>query len=225
MFLIVALNSPPGTPSIPADRPEPPSPEEVKVLEELLDWVRAARQEDPSQAFGLGDIAAAIRQRPHSFELFRSTNGESDHLRVLLTVPFGAEIERAASRYQVDGLLIAAMIKAESSFDPEAASPVGALGLMQIMPDTADLYGTSDIFDPGNNIRIGTRYLASLLRQFDGDLELALAAYNAGPGNVARFAGVPPFRETRRYVRRVLHAYYELNQRAWVESGATEGLL
>ena len=225
MFLIVALNSPPSTPSIPTDLSVPPSPEEVKVLEELLDWVRAGRKEDPSGAFSLGDIASAIRERPRSFELFRRANSESDQLRVLATLPFGAEIERAAARYQVDGLLIAAMIKAESSFNPQAVSPVGALGLMQLMPDTADPYGMSDVFDPGTNIRIGTHYISRQLRQFDGNLELALAAYNAGPGNVARFGGVPPFRETRRYVHRVLTAYYELHQRAWVESGATDWLL
>ena len=175
MFLIVALNSPPSTPSIPTDLSVPPSPEEVKVLEELLDWVRAGRKEDPSGAFSLGDIASAIRERPRSFELFRRANSESDQLRVLATLPFGAEIERAAARYQVDGLLIAAMIKAESSFNPQAVSPVGALGLMQLMPDTADPYGTSDVFDPGTNIRIGTHYISRQLREFDGNLELACA--------------------------------------------------
>ena len=223
------MDSPPSAPSISVDRPAPPSLEEVQVLEELLDWIRAGRPGNHPrghrQVFGLGDIVEAIREHPRSFELFRSYHEPSDQLRILKTLPFGAEIESAATRYQVDGLLIAAMIQAESGFDPEAVSPVGARGLMQIIPETADLYRASDWTEPSTNIRLGTRYLAGLLRQFDGEIELALAAYNAGPGNVLKFGGVPPFSETRHYVRRVLTTYFELHQRAWEQSGATDYLL
>ena len=117
-------------------------------------------------------------------------------------------IHRAASRYGVDPAMIKAIIMAESGFNPKAVSRRGAQGLMQLMPQTAQSLGLADAFDPGGNIDAGARYLRQLLNHFRGDIELALAAYNAGIQNVIDHNGVPPFKATRRYVRRVL-IYYE----------------
>jgi soluble lytic murein transglycosylase-like protein len=112
-------------------------------------------------------------------------------------------IREAAAAYGVDENLIRAVMRAESSFNPTVVSPAGAQGLMQIMPELAAELGVSDPFDPRQNIMAGARYLRQLLDANRGNLRLTLASYNAGPGNVARYKGVPPFRETREYVKRI----------------------
>jgi soluble lytic murein transglycosylase-like protein len=116
-------------------------------------------------------------------------------------------ITRYASRYGIDPLLITAVIRTESYFNHRAASQVGAQGLMQLMPYTAAELGVSDSFDPEQNIRGGVEYLSKMLRKFGNDSQLALAAYNAGPGAVERYGGVPPFRETKKYLRQVMAHY------------------
>jgi len=116
---------------------------------------------------------------------------------------FAAVIRDASVSNAVDESLIRAIIHAESAYQVEAQSPKGAQGLMQLMPDTQAELDVGDPFDPAENIRGGARYLAQLLTEFDGDVELAAAAYNAGPSAVYRYGGVPPFEETREYVRRI----------------------
>jgi|GEM_PF-3594179 len=117
-------------------------------------------------------------------------------------------IHAAAIRHGIDPAMIHAIIMAESSFNPDAVSNRGAQGLMQLMPQTAESLGLADAFDPGKNIDAGARYFRQLLNQFRGDVELALAAYNAGIQSVINHNGVPPFKTTQRYVRKVLD-YYE----------------
>jgi soluble lytic murein transglycosylase-like protein len=112
-------------------------------------------------------------------------------------------IREAAQTYALDEDLIRAVIRAESSFDPLQVSPAGAKGLMQIMPVLAKELGVSDPFDPRQNIMAGAGYLRRLLDKHSGNVALALASYNAGPTNVARYKGMPPFRETRNYVRKI----------------------
>lgn len=123
---------------------------------------------------------------------------------------FASEIAAAAQRWQVDPALVRAVIHAESAFNPEAISRVGAQGLMQLMPATAGDYGVTDAFDVRQNIDAGTAHLAGLLTRYRGDVRLATAAYNAGEGAVERYGGIPPFAETRVYVERVgiLHRRY-----------------
>ena len=113
-------------------------------------------------------------------------------------------IAAAAQRHGLDPVLLTAMATVESSFDPSAVSPKGAGGLLQLMPATAQRFGVADVFDVSQNVDGGARYMSWLLERYDGQTELALAGYNAGEGAVDRHKGVPPFRETREYVRRVL---------------------
>ncbi|HET7655778.1 MAG TPA: lytic transglycosylase domain-containing protein [Luteimonas sp.] len=121
----------------------------------------------------------------------------------LNTTAYDREIASAAKEYGVDEAVVRAIIHAESSFNPRAVSRVGAQGLMQLMPATAERFGVSDAFDAAQNIRGGVKYLAWLLKRFDGNLRLAAAGYNAGEGAVDKYDGVPPYKETQRYVQRV----------------------
>ncbi|MFH1537391.1 MAG: lytic transglycosylase domain-containing protein [bacterium] len=113
-------------------------------------------------------------------------------------------IGSAAGKNGLSEELINAVVKAESNFNPGAVSPKGAMGLMQLMPGTAAKYGVSDPFDPGQNLEAGSKHLRMLLDRYGGDLELALAAYNAGEGAVETYKGVPPYEETQAYVARVM---------------------
>lgn len=223
LLLVVALDSPPTTSSISETRPAPPSPDELVVLEELLDWI--GTRDRQFEAFRPADVLNAVRERPRSFELFHSWNGPELRERIISGMPYSSLIRKAAERHRVDELLLVAMVEAESSFRADAISPVGALGLMQVMPTTAEDFGVGDPLNPSANIDLGARYLSRLLNRFGGDLELALAAYNAGPGNVMRYDGMPPFRETRAYVGRVLSRYVVHHQQAWRESQAEDWLL
>lgn len=125
----------------------------------------------------------------------------------VLSAELSAVIDRLARRQRLDPGLVRAVIRVESGFDARAVSSRGARGLMQLMPATARQLGVHDAFDAAENVRGGTEYLRRMIDHFDGNLELGLASYNAGPGAVDRYGGVPPFEETRRYVRRVLEAY------------------
>jgi soluble lytic murein transglycosylase-like protein len=117
--------------------------------------------------------------------------------------PYAAEIQAAASRHGVDPALLAGLVRQESNFNPRAGSPAGAQGLTQLMPATARGLGVTDPLDPAQSLDGGARYLRQMLDKFGGDPTRALAAYNAGPGAVARFGGVPPYAETQNYVRQV----------------------
>ncbi|ADP98443.1 lytic transglycosylase domain-containing protein [Marinobacter adhaerens] len=128
----------------------------------------------------------------------------------LFTKPFNSEIQTAAQEFGVDPALVRAVIHAESAFNEKALSPVGAQGLMQLMPGTAEELGVRNALAAAENIRGGVHYLAKMLDRFNGDIRLATAAYNAGPGAVSRYQGVPPYAETKAYVERVgiLHERY-----------------
>ncbi len=127
--------------------------------------------------------------------------------RRLEPADLGELIDSQAGRWRLDPELVRAVIEVESGYRPEAVSSKGAMGLMQLMPDTARDFSVQDPFDPHQNVAAGTAYLRRVLDIFDGRLELALAGYNAGPEAVKQYGGVPPFGETRNYVERVMRIY------------------
>ena len=151
---------------------------------------------------GIGEKTATIGRK-------RSA-GEQQWLAARITRPsdYDSLIARSANHHSLDPRLVKSVMLVESGFNPAAVSPKGARGLMQLMPATANRHGARDIHDPAQNIAAGTRYLSHLLGLFGGNLEKSLAAYNAGEGAVARYGGIPPYNETRNYVRRALTAYY-----------------
>ena len=121
---------------------------------------------------------------------------------------YGALVEKAAREHNLDQALLRAVITVESGYDPRAVSRKGAVGLMQLMPETAQRYGVTNPYDPAENIHAGARYLRDLLQKFDNDLPLTLAAYNAGENAITRHGNrIPPFRETLLYVPRVMDLY------------------
>ena len=122
-------------------------------------------------------------------------------------IPYGELIYAKAKKYDVDPALVAAVIEQESRFKPRAKSPVGARGLMQLMPRTGRWMGARNLYDPEQNIDAGVKYIKYLDKRFNGDLKKIIAAYNGGEGNVKRYRGVPPFRETRQYVKKVMTNY------------------
>lgn len=131
---------------------------------------------------------------------------------------YAAMIAKVAREQKLDPALLHAVVSVESAYNPQAKSPKGATGLMQLMPDTAKRYGVSDLLNPLENLRAGARYLRDLLALFDKNLRLVIAAYNAGEGSVRRFGNaIPPFPETRAYVPRVLQHY----ERYSVQYGAS----
>ena len=134
---------------------------------------------------------------PHRSWRYNATSGP------IFKTKYDKIIVEAAKKFDVDAALVSAVIKAESDFNPREISNKGARGLMQLMPSTAQRFGVSNTFDPAENIYAGTRYLRWLLETFKGNADLAVAAYNAGEGNIWKYNGVPPFRETVTYINRI----------------------
>ncbi|MEM6996686.1 MAG: lytic transglycosylase domain-containing protein [Myxococcota bacterium] len=134
---------------------------------------------------------------------------------------FDSFIRGAAQRYQLPESLIRAVVHTESNYDAHAVSRAGATGLMQLMPRTARSLGVTDAFDPRQNVYGGARYLRLLANRYDGDMVLVLAAYNAGAGNVEKYGGIPPFAETRAYVRSVLRRYYAYERQAQLSTSSS----
>lgn len=141
-------------------------------------------------------VPTGATQKSSSFSQLFSAAQESTNLDTVF--------EKASQTYGVPTALLKAVAKAESNFDPDAESGAGAQGVMQLMPGTAKSLGVTDPFNAEQNIMGGAKYLSQLLREFDGDTTLAVAAYNAGPGNVKKYSGIPPFAETQSYVKKVL---------------------
>src|SRR5215470_713113 len=145
--------------------------------------------------------AAEVNQSEEASSLFRAG-------KPFTAQDIDAAIEAAAARHNVDPSLVRSVIKVESNFNPNAVSRAGAMGLMQLMPQTARSLNVTNPFDPEQNVDAGVRHLKKLMESYGGDVKLTLAAYNAGQGAVARSAGVPHFGETRNYVKRITQLYY-----------------
>jgi soluble lytic murein transglycosylase-like protein len=186
--------------------------DEVADLRKVSEWLVEPSAEEQ-------DIAKEIRRDPEAFAVFAGFHTERERRDALAKVPFGREIAVAAHLHEVDSLLVASVVEVESTFRPTAGSHKGAVGLMQLLPSTAGL-SRARLQNPRANLDAGAAYLAKLLDRFDGDLGLALAAYNAGPTNVRRYNGVPPFPETQQYVEKVLSRYVDYHRSLWQTSGA-----
>ena len=152
----------------------------------------------------LGDKTANTDQASNTVD---SPSSASNTPATEATGDFASLINQAAKKYNVNPQLVQAVVKAESNFNPSAVSSAGALGLMQLMPATAAGLGVTNPLDPAQNIEGGVKFLSQLLDHYNGNVRLAVAAYNAGPGAVDRYNGIPPYQETQTYVERVLGYY------------------
>jgi len=175
-----------------------------------MEEMRAAfreREPIPQQPAAAGEDDAIrlwdLVSEPHA----PAPGGETEDLEIggagVLGTPYDALIHKYAKRYNVSAKLIALQMAAESGFNPEAVSPKGNKGLMQISDALAAQFNV-DPYDPESNINVGVLYMSSMLKRYDGDIELALAAYNAGPGAVDKYDGIPPYKETQAYIKRIL---------------------
>ena len=150
------------------------------------------------------EIVAEVKKAMEHEGIFPKRSWRYDETRgPIFKTKFDKLIVEAAKKFDVDAALVSAVIKAESDFNPREVSNKGARGLMQLMPGTALRYGVTDSYDPAANVYGGVRYLRWLLQTFEGNADLAVAAYNAGEGNVWKYNGVPPFRETINYINRI----------------------
>jgi soluble lytic murein transglycosylase-like protein len=152
-------------------------------------------------------LTSVVRADPHSGKLVRvmlpASSGQKAPEQKVKDPAISAVVEQAAAEHELPAELIRSVIQVESDYNPFAISPKGALGMMQLIPSTARRFGVGDVFNPVENIRGGAKYLKYLLDLYHGDYGLALAAYNAGEGAVAKHGGVPPYAETRKYVESV----------------------
>ena len=192
-------------------------PRQHKQSAANLDDVAAAPQDGlVATSIHLFDKAWLPESAPQSNDVFHQ---EMRRINVAIrrefftnAVPFGDIIHAKAQKYDVDPVLVAAVVETESSFRSNARSQVGARGLMQLMPRTGRWMGARNLYNAEQNVDAGAKYLKYLNARFDGNLTKTIAAYNAGEGNVRRYNGVPPFRETRSYVKRVMSRYEKRNK-------------
>jgi soluble lytic murein transglycosylase-like protein len=191
------------------DKPAPASKAETSapVRPRLVYWSMTEHRFKPVPTSGA--VMRAARSAAQEVNTYLDGRAQSSTVlnRAFTQEDIDTAIDQAAARHHVDPSLVRSVVKVESNFNPNALSRKGAMGLMQLMPSTARSLNVSNPFDPIENVDAGVRHLRSLLDNFGGNVQLSLAAYNAGAGAVARSAGVPNIRETRNYVRRITNLY------------------
>ena len=167
-------------------------------------WLREAERLGEEAPPWIVDSLAAVEPKPLRCV---ASNGLDLHLTDPRRIDLLIAIYEIAPQYELDPALVREVVRAESNFNPKARSPRGAIGLMQLIPSTAKRFGVADPLEPIENLHGGMAYLRWLQNRFDGDISLMLAGYNAGEGAVERHGGVPPYAETRKYVKRILQRY------------------
>ncbi len=234
LVLAISFDSSPILPSVPAPSRlsrQAPDPRAIALVDELTG--HAPRTDVPGGTVGgtdlqvirRGDLDAALLPSLPGAEPWSGAEERGAELAVVRKLPFGRAMAQAAERHRLDPLLLAAIVETESAFAPDAVSSEGAIGLMQLIPETGQQYGKTDLFDPYVNLEVGSQFIGALLERYHGDLALALAAYNCGPATVTRYGAVPPFKETREFVKGVLALYVEHRQSAWKRSKESTDLL
>ena len=224
LVLAISFDSSPTLPSLPKVTRPAPDPRAIALVDELTGRRGEARSSD-LHVMRREDLDSALALKPRGFELWSGARERGAESEVVRKFPFGRAIARAAERHRVDPLLLAAIVETESAFAPDAVSPEGAIGLMQLIPETGELYGKTDLFDTYVNLEVGSQFIGALLDRYHGDLALALAAYNCGPATVTRYGAVPPFPETRDFVKSVLALYVEHRQSVWKRTKESTDLL
>jgi soluble lytic murein transglycosylase-like protein len=193
----------------------------VSQLQQLIGVAAPQPSAAPTATFASqlasATTASTMAAAPSAVPAGLATTGASE---LPASTPFGAEITAAAKKHGIDPALLAGLVKQESNFNPNAGSPAGARGLTQLMPGTAAGLGVTNVLHPLQSLDGGAKYLRQQLDAFDGDVTRALAAYNAGPGAVQRYGGVPPYAETQNYVRIV-----QANAAQYRAAGSTPSIL
>lgn len=211
-----------ANPDATAEKPIPELPDaRAQIANDLATAKQIADQVSGGVTGAVNDVAATVASAPAQVaEAPKTILSVAEQVRQRFfqkEVPFGGIIYDEARKNDLPPELVAAVVHTESKFVPTARSNRGAVGLMQLVPNTGRWLGASNLNDPAQNIQAGAKYLRYLTDRFAGDQQKAIAAYNAGEGNVRRFNGIPPFRETRNYIQRVRSFQHDLGARADVQ--------